>query len=150
MCNSLWHSLTRIESLGTFINNVQDFVKSVRQESDQVADELRKVLEQLEPLVEQRRRLEERARALKTVISTYQPGTEGPPLVGEFTERHFIDVAHDILSSEGELYYEDLLTRLHEAGVRVPGRNPGANLIAHMGRDKRFIRVRRGTYAVQP
>jgi phage shock protein A len=129
---------------------MEDFVKSVRQESDQVADELRKVLEQLEPLVEQRRRLEERARALKTVISTYQPGTEGAPLIGDPGERHFTDVAHDILASEGELYYEDLLTRLNEAGVRVPGRNPGANLIAHMGRDKRFHRVRRGTYAVQP
>jgi hypothetical protein len=129
---------------------VQDFVKSVQQESDQVADELRKILEQLEPLVEQRRRLEERARALKTVISTYRPGTEGAGLVGDPNERHFTDIAYDILASEGELYYEDLLTRLNEAGVRVPGRNPGANLIAHMGRDKRFRRVRRGTYAVEP
>ena len=129
---------------------MQDFVKSVQEESDQVADELRKILDQLEPLVEQRRKLEERARALKTVISTYQPGTEGAPLSGESGERHFTDVAYDILAAEGELYYEDLLSRLNEAGVRVPGRNPGANLIAHMGRDKRFRRVGRGTYAVQP
>ena len=125
-------------------------MKSVRQESDQVADELRKILEQLEPLVEQRRRLEERARALKTVISTYQPGAEGGMLTGDSGERHFIDVAHEILATDGELYYEDLLTRLNQAGVRVPGRNPGANLIAHMGRDKRFRRVGRGTYAVAP
>jgi hypothetical protein len=129
---------------------MQDFVKSVQQETDQVAAELRKVLEQLDPLVEQRRRLEERARALKTVISTYQPGAPGNKPAGESGERHFLDVANEILAAEGELYYEDLLARVREAGVTVPGRNPGANLIAHMGRDKRFRRVRRGTYAVQP
>lgn len=124
----------------------------MQQESSQVADELQKVLADLEPLIEQRRRLEERARALKTVISTYQPGSAGAPsqpsVRGE--ERHFLDVAQDILAQEGELYYEDLLSRLKAAGATVPGRNPGANLIAHMSRDKRFRRVRRGTYAVAP
>jgi hypothetical protein len=125
---------------------MQDFVKSVQEEGDQVAAELRKVLEQLEPLVEQRRRLEERARALKTVISTYQPGASGEgKLVSDSGERHFLDVAYEILAGEGELYYDDLLGRLREAGATVPGRNPGAN----MSRDKRFRRVRRGTYAVQ-
>lgn len=131
---------------------MQDFIRSVQQESSQVADELQKVLADLEPLIEQRRRLEERARALKTVISTYQPGSAGAPsqpsVRGE--ERHFLDVAQDILAQEGELYYEDLLSRLKAAGATVPGRNPGANLIAHMSRDKRFRRVRRGTYAVAP
>lgn len=124
----------------------------MQQESDQVAAELQKVLADLEPLIEQRRRLEERARALKTVISTYQPSGDGPTINPEVAggERHFLDVAYDILAREGELYYEDLVSRLSAAGTPVPGRNPGANLIAHMSRDKRFRRVRRGTYAVQP
>ena len=130
---------------------MQDFLKSVQSESDAVSAELRKILEQLEPLVEQRRQLEERQRALKTVMSTYQPGQPGNgdrvQLPGE---RHFLDVAYEILAAQGELYYEDLLAKLNEAGITVPGRNPGANLIAHMGRDKRFRRVGRGTYAVQP
>lgn len=130
---------------------MQDFLRSVQQESDQVASELQKVLGELEPLIEQRRRLEERARALKTVMSTYQPGsrTGGSTVAVPTADRHFIEVAHDILAHAGELYYEDLLGRLNELGVTVPGRNPGANLIAHMSRDKRFRRVRRGTYAVQ-
>ena len=126
-------------------------MKSVQNESDQVASELRKVLADLEPLVEQRRRLEERARALKTVMSTYQPGAEGRSTSTIVTagDRHFLDVAYDILAEEGEVYYEDLVGKLSDAGAVVPGRNPGANLIAHMSRDKRFRRVRRGTYAIQ-
>ena len=124
----------------------------MQQESDQVASELQKILSELEPLIEQRRRLEERQRALKTVMSTYQPTARatGPTGAVATGERHFIEVAHDILAQSGEMYYEDLLARLTDMGVSVPGRNPGANLIAHISRDKRFRRVRRGTYSVQP
>jgi hypothetical protein len=132
---------------------VQDFVKAVQQESDQVAGELQKILSDLEPLLQERRRLEQRAKALETVISTYQAsqGGTGPGSTPglDSDRRHFIDVAHDILKREGPLYYEQLLAKLQEAGATVPGRNPGANLIAHMSRDARFKRTGRGTYAVQ-
>lgn len=131
---------------------MQDFVKAVQQESDQVDAELQKVLAELEPLLQERRRLEQRAKALETVMSTYQGGQPPSGRSLPTTDlasggRHFLDVAHDILRREGELYYELLLQRLEESGSRVPGRNPGANLIAHMGRDPRFKRTRRGTYA---
>lgn len=131
---------------------MQDFVKAVQQESDQVAAELQKILAELEPLQQERRRLEQRARALETVMSTYQAGQHATPssvsAVGP-TGRHFLDVAYDILKREGDLYYERLLAALQSDGVTVPGRNPGANLIAHMGRDPRFKRTGRGTYAAQ-
>jgi hypothetical protein len=129
-----------------------DFVKAVQQESDEVAAELQKILADMEPLLQERRRLEQRAKALETVISTYQAG-QGGNAAGALTAarahgRHFLDDAYDILDKEGALYYERLLTRLQETGVTIPGRNPGANLIAHMSRDARFKRTGRGTYAV--
>jgi hypothetical protein len=129
---------------------VADFVSAVQQESDQVARELQRVLGELEPLVEQRRQLEERARALETVISTYEAkaGNRRGAGVGA-GDRHFMDVAYDLIQQEGPLYYDALLGRLREQGIAVPGRNPGANLIAHMSRDKRFTRVGRGIYGIQ-
>jgi hypothetical protein len=131
---------------------VQDFVKAVQQESDQVASELQKILADLEPLLQERRRLEQRAKALETVMSTYQAGQSGnstrPATAAQ--GRHFLDVAYDILIKEGDLYYERLAGRLQEGGVTIPGRNPGANLIAHMSRDPRFKRTGRGTYAALP
>jgi hypothetical protein len=132
---------------------MQDFVKTVQQESDQVASELQKVLANLEPLLQERRLLEQRAKALETVISTYVAGQDGSPplpaLSAEPQGRHFLDVALDILKKEGPLYYETLLTKLGEAGITIPGRNPGANLIAHMSRDSRFTRTGRGTYSAR-
>lgn len=125
---------------------VQDFVKAVQQESDQVASELRKVLDQLEPLLQERRRLEERAKALESVMSTYE-GKGGRAVAVQSGDRHFLDIAAEILREGGPLYYEMLLDQLRQRGITVPGRNPGANLIAHMTRDERFKRVGRGTYA---
>jgi hypothetical protein len=132
---------------------MQDFVKTVQEESDQVASELQKVLANLEPLLQERRLLEQRAKALETVISTYVAGQDGSPALPSLSPepqgRHFLDVAHDILKKEGPLYYETLLAKLGEAGITIPGRNPGANLIAHMSRDTRFTRTGRGTYSAK-
>src|SRR5919108_1677009 len=144
LCNGSTTALTQ-EPFVPKAFPMEDFMKVVQRESDQVANELQKILSELEPLIEERRRLEERARALESVMSTYQGGRRGPPTGTQPLERHFLDVAFEILKREGQLYYEDLVARLAEAGVTVPGRNPGANLIAHMSRDKRFKRVGRGT-----
>lgn len=146
LCNG---SITALTQEPRVLKPMEDFMKAVQRESDQVATELDKILSQLEPLIEERRRLEERARALESVMSTYQGGSRGSAAGTQTRERHFLDVAHEILQREGQLYYEDLLARLSEAGVTVPGRNPGANLIAHMSRDKRFKRVARGTYTAE-
>ena len=93
---------------------MEDFVKAVQQESDQVASELQKLLGQLEPLIEERRRLEQRARALESVMSTYHSaGSRTAAAVAtETRDRHFLDVAYDVLKQEGQLYYEDLVARL--------------------------------------
>src|ERR1700694_2336994 len=118
---------------------VQDFVKTVQQETHQVASELQKVLANLEPLLQERRLLEQRAKALETVISTYVAGQNGKPPLPALSPapkgRHFLDFAHDILKKEVPLSSETLLANLGEAGITIPGRNPGANLIAHMSRD---------------
>jgi hypothetical protein len=128
---------------------VDDFITAAQQEAHQVARDLERLREQLKPLNEERHRLEERAQALQTVIDSYRMRRRDisseilvPP------QQHFLDVAFQILQGHGPLYYSSILDRLLEQGVRVPGRNPGANLIAHMSRDRRFQRVGRGTYAI--
>src|SRR5207302_5975692 len=137
LCDSSTTALTHLPGRHSVIP-MEDFVKAVRRESDQVASELQKLLGELEPLIEERRRLEQRAKALESVMSTYQAGSRSQATATQIRERHSLDLAYDILQQEGQLYYEDLLARLSDLGVTVPGRNPGANLIAHMSRDKRF------------
>lgn len=64
--------------------------------------------------------------------------------------QRFIDAAYETLKSEGKpLHYRELAQRLADAGVYVPGKDPAANLIAHMSRDPRFGRsTNRGVYGI--
>lgn len=62
----------------------------------------------------------------------------------------FLDTAEEILrGARSGIHYRVLLEQLNGRGVNVPGRDPGANLLAHLGRDDRFVRVGRGTYGVR-
>lgn len=62
----------------------------------------------------------------------------------------FLDNAVELLRSERSgLHYKAMLERLNGNGVNVPGRDPAANLLAHLGRDDRFVRVGRGTYGLK-
>ncbi|HEY5475792.1 MAG TPA: hypothetical protein VIK11_03660 [Tepidiformaceae bacterium] len=64
--------------------------------------------------------------------------------------QRFTDAAVELLTERGEpIHYLALTKLLGERGVYVPGREPGANLIAHMSRDERFTRApARGTYGL--
>lgn len=69
------------------------------------------------------------------------------PLDGSPVFRHFIEVAYDVLLEQGKaLHYRDLAADLVAKGVFIPGQRPEANLLAHIGRDRRFKRVSRGVY----
>ncbi len=45
-------------------------------------------------------------------------------------------------------YYRELAEKLREIGVYISGNDRAANLLAHIGRDERFQRVKRGTYGL--
>ena len=46
-------------------------------------------------------------------------------------------------------HYKELSERLAEKGVAIPGKDPAANLLAHIARDARFLRVGSGTYGLR-
>lgn len=59
------------------------------------------------------------------------------------------DLAYQALKTLGTpCYYRDFAEHLESTGVVIAGQNPTSNLIAHMSRDDRFVRVARGTYAL--
>ena len=62
----------------------------------------------------------------------------------------FLDTAADVIrEAKAPVHYQELLKQVNGKGVNVPGRDPAANLIAHIGRDQRFVRTGRGTYGLQ-
>ncbi len=69
------------------------------------------------------------------------------PLDGSPAFRHFLEVAYDFLLERGTpMHYRELTTELVAKSVLIPGQRPEANLLAHVGRDRRFKRVSRGVY----
>lgn len=59
------------------------------------------------------------------------------------------DCAYAVLRESGQpTYYKDLAARVLEMGISIPGKDAAANLLSHIGRDDRFQRVKRGTYAL--
>ncbi|HXZ95270.1 MAG TPA: winged helix-turn-helix domain-containing protein [Dehalococcoidia bacterium] len=59
------------------------------------------------------------------------------------------DVAYEVLKKAGTpLYYRELYEKISQTGFDIHGKDPATNLIAHIGNDPRFKRVKRGTYAL--
>ena len=55
----------------------------------------------------------------------------------------------DILNERGEpTYIGDLMAALQERSVKIPGSGQQANVIAHISRDERIVRPKRGFYGL--
>ena len=60
------------------------------------------------------------------------------------------DVAYEMLKTTGTpIYYKQLYEAIAQTGFEIHGKDPATNLIAHIGNDPRFERVKRGTYALK-
>lgn len=47
------------------------------------------------------------------------------------------------------MHYRDLVARLEELGIYIPGRDKGLNLVAHIHKDPSFVRPKRGMYGLK-
>lgn len=53
------------------------------------------------------------------------------------------------LENQNPLYYKEILLEINNKGFDINGKNPKHNLIAHISKDKRFVRVGgRGCYKI--
>jgi HB1, ASXL, restriction endonuclease HTH domain len=89
--------------------------------------------------------------ALETGDQEARQDTDAPAQRAQSAKtQRFTDAAVEILTERGKpVHYLELTKLIGERGVYVPGKEPGANLIAHMLRDERFTRApARGTYGL--
>ena len=76
-------------------------------------------------------------------VSPPPRGVRGPSRAGELLRT----TAHEILSESGApMYVSDLMEAVRGRGVAIPGAGNTANLTAHITRDPRVERVKRGWY----
>lgn len=125
------------------------YVDSLREKRQLVWDELETLR------AEQRRvgdRLGVKEAQLKNIdeLLAMEGEPNGPGESPAISMSTFLDVTVEVLrDSRAGIHYKELLEHLNTRGVNVPGRDPGANLLAHLGRDARFVRVGRGTYGLK-
>lgn len=88
--------------------------------------------------------------ALEGKSSETRSPEESPSRSASTTSRRFTDAAVEVLAERGEpIHYQELARILGERQIYVPGKDPAANLIAHMLRDPRFTRTGgRGMYGL--
>ncbi len=128
------------------INSIRSALQSLRTEEQ-------KLRGQIEPLMAQWRHKQEQIAALEHAlelleaepqISNLEVALQPDGRIGKPT-----DLAYKVLAEGGKpLHYRELLGLMEVAGFVMPGSNPGANLLAHVGRDKRIVRVGPGTYGL--
>jgi hypothetical protein len=119
-------------------------------------DDLRALRDRMAPLEAELRAKEEQLAAIDRLLALQRPELASSPMVegerrtGEARgASSFLDAAAAHLAKEGApLHYREIHSRVVAAGREVPGRDGAANLLAHIGRDPRFVRVGRGTYAL--
>lgn len=71
--------------------------------------------------------------------------------VRDIQQTSVADVAYEYLSrirDKSPFHYRDLAEGIMSQGTPIPGKDPIANLLAHISRDQRFVRVGAGTYGL--
>jgi hypothetical protein len=142
-----------------------DFVRALQEELSSAASRLEdtqtqeeqirtEMGERLRALAEERTTLEARLRHLQALLALEgQHQHVSAALVtsaaASSAERSLADEAHRFLAEAARDYhYLDLATALMARGVEIPGKDPAKNLVAHIHRDPRFVRPKRGVYGL--
>jgi len=121
-----------------------------------LARRLSELDEQLAPLQAERARLGaqlelvERALSVNGTGMPAQPAPDETPMPVAVGARETVPaVVAKILAEAGEpLHISEIRNRYIASGHTIPGRGTESNLLIYMGRDPRFVRVTKGTYAL--
>lgn len=129
------------------------YIEDLRSALDALVAEEEELRRRIQPLFAEWRHKQEQIAALKRALELLQtePDSSSYQLHESQGSNSMkpVDIAYRTLVEAGEpLHYERLLSLMEATGFSMPGTNPGANLLAHVGRDQRFIRVGSGMYGL--
>lgn len=84
------------------------------------------------------------------ILNSNQKKTNEPNASSVVGTAHITDAAYNLLEEiHKPMHYKEIVTKLQEGGIYIPGKNPAATLLSRMIRDDRFKRIKkRGTYAL--
>ena len=130
------------------MGTVEGDLQTVRQ---RLRDRLSELEQQLGPLQAEasrlRAQLELIERALKVDASAAEPVVKQRAVGG--LEGSVNELVEKILAEAGQpLHISEIRKRFLAAGREIPGQGAESNLLVYMVRDRRFVRVAKGTYGL--
>ena len=136
-------------------------IHSVDTDLSQIRERLSRRLseldEQLAPLQTERARLGTQLELVERALSVDGGGapavaaadsTVVPPASAGPRETVTAGVAKILAEAGTPLHISEIRNRYIASGYTIPGRGTESNLLIYMGRDPRFVRVTKGTYAL--
>jgi hypothetical protein len=128
------------------VRNRQEDVEGARRRLTEAERELRLLTE-----LAQIRGVELPEAARVVVHGSATPGTNGSAAgrTQPQSKSTLLNTVVEILEARGEaMQIQDLMEAVRQRQVRIPGKGAQANLIAHISRDPRIVRPRRGFYGL--
>jgi hypothetical protein len=72
--------------------------------------------------------------------------------IADFINKSYSDLAFDLLATMDKRepqHYREIYKAFVSKGIPISGKDPAANLLTHISRDERFVRVAPGTYGLK-
>lgn len=137
-------------SRGVFMGDSEQYINSLRTKIEILQQETIEDKKRVQELLKAIGFREEQIEYIRKLLEA-----EGVALNGYQLNSALIlsvsDMAYEVLSKQEEhkpIHYRDLAEMIMTEGKLIPGKDPAANLIAHLSRDERFVRTAPGTYAL--
>ena len=128
----------------------ESYVDALLQKLNDLKAAINKDRQHIKVLLEQVQAKEEQANYIVKLLEAEDVSLSGKVAEG-ILPKSISDMAYEKLSQNAAkepVHYRQLADLIIADGKLIPGQDPAANLVSHLSRDSRFIRVGRGTYGL--
>lgn len=125
-----------IEALRTKIKSLQEEISAERQKVRNLLENIQEKEEQAEHII----------KLLELEGVTFSDGEL------KLAPVSVADMGYEVLKrqpTQEPIHYKKIAELIAAEGKLIPGKDPAANLVSHLGRDDRFVRTGRGMYGLR-
>ena len=140
-------NMSDISEIGLFDAQIKDWLKLAQQEIDSIYSDIEPKMAQIELIKLKMEHLEK----CLTISLTPEQSQAQLRLVKDLrTKKPIVDLAIEILKDVGNpLHYTEIMKKIESKyNFSIPGKDPKANMNAHLTKDERIVRFARGIYGL--
>jgi hypothetical protein len=129
----------------------QNYIEALNWRLATIREELATLRQQIQEAFSEIEVKQKQASYLAELLSAEGVQLDDQDLV-DLVQVQIADKAYQYLDQQDgktPFHYKDLANNLMAQGVLISGKDPAANLLSHISRDDRFVRVAPGTYALK-